>query len=141
MPSSPQQSEQSSPDYAGLVRFLLTPLLESPNTLSIDCEKANNSQRVWMRLAFEASDKGRVYGRGGRNIQAIRTLLNTSAASAAQSLYLEIYDGETQSSSKGAGRGGKREHTRQGKAEGNEEKNGSRRHRPSNAPKPSIKEK
>jgi predicted RNA-binding protein YlqC (UPF0109 family) len=86
--SSPQQT---SPDYAGLVRFLIEPLLEFPEALSIHCESANRSTRVWIRVAFEETDRGRVWGRGGRNIQAIRTLLDAAAKGAGQLVYLDIY--------------------------------------------------
>jgi uncharacterized protein len=97
---NPTQSSDSrsrslnSPDYSGLVQFLLSPFLESPESLYIDCEQANQNKRVWIRLAFEGSDKGRVYGRGGRNLQAIRTVLETAAATVGQSLYLDIYDSQ-----------------------------------------------
>jgi|GEM_PF-996151 len=83
-------NKRTKPDYMGLVKFLVTPFLESPEALSVDCEEFNNQQRVWLRLAFKAEDKGKVYGRGGRNIQAIRTLLQTSATIAGQTLSLEI---------------------------------------------------
>jgi predicted RNA-binding protein YlqC (UPF0109 family) len=68
--------------------------LESPGSLRIDCEQFNHDQRVWIRLAFEGEDKGRVFGRGGRNLQAIRTVLATAAAAAGQSLYLDIYESQ-----------------------------------------------
>lgn len=38
------------------------------------------------------SKKGRVYGRGGRNIQAVRTVLAALAQTAGQSVHLEIYE-------------------------------------------------
>lgn len=97
MPNPPSVSEQSgktNPDYLGLVRFLLSPFLESPDSLSLDCEQSNHNQRVLVRVAFDGTDKGRVYGRGGRNLQAIRTVLATAAALAGQSLSLDIYDSQ-----------------------------------------------
>jgi uncharacterized protein len=86
--------QDASPDYVGLVRFLIEPFLESPTSLSIDCEKSNANGRVWIRLAFEGADKGRVFGRGGRNIQAIRTVIQAAAQAAGQSVNLDIYDSE-----------------------------------------------
>ncbi|NEO33611.1 MAG: KH domain-containing protein [Symploca sp. SIO3C6] len=83
----------TSPDYESLVRFLIEPFLESPNSLSVDCEDSNSNGRVWIRLAFEGTDKGRVFGRGGRNIQAIRTLIKAIGQAAGQSVYLDIYEG------------------------------------------------
>ncbi len=89
-----RQAPSSPPDYLELVEFLVESLLESPESLSIDCEQVNNNQRVWVRVAFEGADTGRVFGRGGRNLQAIRSVLQTAAAAAGQSLYLDVYEGE-----------------------------------------------
>jgi hypothetical protein len=86
------QIQHASPDYIGLVEFLLEPFLDNPESLSVDCEELNNRQKVWLRVAFDVADKGKVFGRGGRNIQAIRTVLNTAAAVVGQSVYLEIYN-------------------------------------------------
>jgi uncharacterized protein len=61
--------------------------------------------RAWVRLAFDDPDKGRVYGRGGRNIQAIRTTLEAIAQTVGQSLYLDIYDGEAGDMRSGPPRG------------------------------------
>ena len=85
------QRQSTSPDYAELVRFLLQPFLDSPESLRVDCEISNANSRVWIRLAFFEADKGRVFGRGGRNIQAIRTVIQASAMAAGQSVYLDIY--------------------------------------------------
>jgi predicted RNA-binding protein YlqC (UPF0109 family) len=78
-------------DYVELVRFLIQPFLESPNSLSVDCETSTSTSRVWIRVAFEGEDKGRVFGRGGRNIQSIRTVIAAAAALAGHSVYLDIY--------------------------------------------------
>ena len=102
-PAAQQQS--ASPNYAGLVQFLIGPFLESPGSLRVDCELHPRQSRVWVRLAFEDPDKGRVYGRGGRNIQAIRTTLEAVAQTAGQSLYLDIYDGEAGERGSGPPRG------------------------------------
>jgi uncharacterized protein len=81
----------SNPDYIGLVRFLIQPFLESPESLSIDCEMCQAQNRAWIRIAFESGDKGKVFGRGGRNIQAIRTCVSAAAHLVGQSVYLDIY--------------------------------------------------
>lgn len=88
------QVSYPKPDYSGLVRYLVSPFLESIESFSVDCEEANQKQRVWIRLAFESEDKGRVYGRGGRNLQAIRTVLETAAKIAGQTIYLDIYESQ-----------------------------------------------
>ncbi|NES80991.1 MAG: KH domain-containing protein [Moorea sp. SIO2B7] len=85
------QAGTTSPDYVGLLYFLLQPFLEFPDSLSVDCEQSNNNKRVWLRVAFGVTEKGRVFGRGGRNIQAIKKVLETAAVAAGQSLYLDIH--------------------------------------------------
>jgi hypothetical protein len=79
------------PDYENLIRFLVQPFLESPEALRLDCEVSPNKAKVWIRLAFEGVDKGRVFGRGGRNIQAIRLVLSAIAQLANQSIHLDVY--------------------------------------------------
>lgn len=95
MPETPSSLQEASPDYVGLVRFLVAPFLESPASLRVDCEKSASKGRVWIRLAFEGADKGRVFGRGGRNIQAIRMVIQTVALAAGQSAHLDIYESQT----------------------------------------------
>lgn len=90
----------ASPNYVGLVQFLMQPFLESPESLSVDCEISQTLKRVWIRIAFDSNDKGKVFGRGGRNIQAIRTVIAAAAQLSQQSVYLDIY-GNTNSAREG----------------------------------------
>lgn len=117
--NTPSPSESTSPDYEGLVRFLIEPFLEIPEALHVNCEQANHSKRVWLRVAFEERERGRVWGRGGRNIQAIRTLLEAAARGANQSVYLDIYGSQDERN---------RHEERSG--DGSEETNKNRRPRP-----------
>ncbi|WP_353929185.1 KH domain-containing protein [Okeanomitos corallinicola TIOX110] len=87
----------TSPNYVGLVKFLVQPFLESPESLSVDCEMSHSLKRAWIRIAFDPTDKGKVFGRWGRNIQAIRTVIATAAELAGQSVYLDIYGSNSQS--------------------------------------------
>jgi hypothetical protein len=72
------------------------PFLESPESLSVDCEVSQTLKRVWIRIAFDSTDKGKVFGRWGRNIQAIRTVIAAAAELAGQSVYLDIYGSSSQ---------------------------------------------
>ncbi|MDX2242452.1 MAG: KH domain-containing protein [Leptolyngbyaceae cyanobacterium bins.302] len=87
----------ATPNFETLVRFLIQPFLESPDALKLDCEVAPNRPRVWVRLAFEGADKGRVFGRGGRNIQAIRTVLEAIGQLSGYSVHLDVYGGSPSS--------------------------------------------
>jgi predicted RNA-binding protein YlqC (UPF0109 family) len=87
----------TSPNYVGLVKFLIQPFLESPESLRVGCEMSHTLKRAWIRIAFDPTDKGKVFGRWGRNIQAIRTVIATAAELAGQTVYLDIYGSSSQS--------------------------------------------
>lgn len=92
--NSTEATPVSTLDFVGLVTFLLQPFLESSNSLRVDCEISPRRSHVLVRLAFEGEDKGRVFGRGGRNIQAIRTALQAIAQTAGYTAHLEVYGGQ-----------------------------------------------
>ena len=80
------------PDYRTLVRHLVEPLIGDPQSLRVDIESTAGGKRIRVRLSFDAQDRGRVFGRGGRTLQAIRQVMTTAALLADQTLRLEIYD-------------------------------------------------
>lgn len=90
---SPTPNSASSPHYEELVKFLLVPFVESPESLKVDCERSSGSSKVWVRVAFDSTDKGRVFGRGGRNLHAVRSTLAALAKVAGESVFLDIYGG------------------------------------------------
>ncbi|MDB9315676.1 KH domain-containing protein [Spirulina sp. CS-785/01] len=92
--------EKTRPNYEELVRFLVQPLLDEPDSLSIDSETSKGNQRVLIRLAFKGTEQGRVFGRGGRNIEAVRTVLEAAAIAAGQSVRLEIFGAQGHSQEK-----------------------------------------
>lgn len=92
--------EHTHPDYGELVRFLIEPLLDTPDALRINCEYVRGNLGVLVRVAFEEADHGRVFGRGGRNIEAIRTVLMATAQKAGQTARLEIFGKPPEPSSK-----------------------------------------
>ena len=91
----------SSPDYEKLARFLIEPFLEDAQSLSVNSEVNSNNKKIWLRIAFDKSDRGKVFGRGGRNIQAIRTTIQTAAKAHDQSVFLDIYSDESSESDNG----------------------------------------
>lgn len=80
-----------SPDFKALVQFLIAPFLDSPESLKVDCEVLPRTSRVMLRVAFDGEEKGRVFGRGGRNIQAIRTVLQAVATLSGYTAHLDVY--------------------------------------------------
>ena len=86
--------EATKPNYEGLVRFLIEPFLNDPQSLCVNSETNQNSSKIWLRVAFDKDDRGKVFGRGGRNIQAIRTTIDTAASAHSESVFLDIYSDE-----------------------------------------------
>ncbi len=89
----------SKPNYEELVRFLIEPFLNDPQSLCVNSEV--NQKKIWLRVAFDKSDRGKVFGRGGRNIQAIRTAIETAAKSHNELIFLDIYSDEPPKSDDG----------------------------------------
>jgi hypothetical protein len=83
----------SHPEFSGLVRFLIEPFLDSPDSLKIDCEENASKSKVWIRVAFSEEERGKVFGRGGRNVQAIRNVVRATAALSGWSAYFDVYGG------------------------------------------------
>jgi predicted RNA-binding protein YlqC (UPF0109 family) len=83
--------QSSRVDYIALIRFLIEPFLDSPQSLRIDSEVSPRTKRILIRLAIEGEDKGRVFGRGGRNIQAVRTVIQAVSKAAGDLVYIEVF--------------------------------------------------
>lgn len=103
-----------TPNYEGLVSFLMKPFLDSPEALKTDVERLSDKQRVLLRVAFSPDDRGRMFGRGGRNIQAIRTVLQATAALYDERVSLDVYG----------------ESAHQSRSSSDDENGGARRRRP-----------
>lgn len=78
-------------NYVHLVRFLISPFLDAPELLKVDCETSPRTMRVLIRLAVEGDDKGRMLGRGGRNVQAVRAVVQAVAQAAGHLVHLEVF--------------------------------------------------
>jgi uncharacterized protein len=79
-------------NYITLVKFLMEPLLERRDALKIDCETNVKGDRILIRVAFDPNEKGRVFGRNGRTIQSIRTLLTTMGNKDDRTVRFDIFD-------------------------------------------------
>ncbi len=103
-------------DYEALARFLMEPFLDKPEELKFHSESLAGGKKLWLRAAFnEDEDKGRVFGRGGRNIKAIRQAVMAAGKLHEKTVNLNVFgepqperadDGGGRSSSgRGDGRG------------------------------------
>jgi uncharacterized protein len=90
-------SPTNAPDYEQLVKFLFKPFLSASETLAVNCEYTAERNRVWLRIAVAGDDQSTAFGRGGRNIQAIRTVLQAAATGVGQSIHLDVYGSNSSS--------------------------------------------
>ena len=83
-------------DYEALARFLMEPFLDKPEVLKFHTESLAGGKKLWLRAAFdEDEDKGRVFGRGGRNIKAIRRTIMAAGKLQEMTVNLSVF-GEPQ---------------------------------------------
>ncbi len=93
--STPQPN---APDYGQLVKFLFQPFVSTVDAIGVDCEYTIDRRRVWIRVAIASNDRDSAFGRGGRNIQAVRTILQAAATAVGQSVHLDVYGNNNSSS-------------------------------------------
>ncbi|MEM9944452.1 MAG: KH domain-containing protein [Cyanobacteria bacterium P01_D01_bin.36] len=83
-------------DYEALARFLMEPFLDKPEMLKFHVESLAGGKKLWLRAAFdEDEDKGRVFGRGGRNIKAVRQAIMAAGKLEEMTVNLNVF-GEPQ---------------------------------------------
>lgn len=109
-------SKRTQSEYEALARFLMDPFLDKPEVLKFHSETLAGGKKLWLRAAFdEAEDKGRVFGRGGRNIKAVRTVIAATAKLSDMTVNLSVFGepeperserGERSSGGRGGGRSG-----------------------------------
>jgi uncharacterized protein len=118
---APSAQRLTQADYEALARFLMNPFLDEPAALKFHSETLAGGKKMWLRAAFnETEDKGRVFGRGGRNIKAVRTVIAAAAKRSAMMVNLSVFgepepersergDGEAfqRNRTEGGGRGGR----------------------------------
>lgn len=77
---------RSGADTEGLVRYLIESLVDVPEAVHIESEQADST--LSFRITLDPDDVGKVIGRGGRIIKAIRVLAR--AAGSAEGLQVEV---------------------------------------------------
>jgi len=72
------------------LRFVIGRLVEFPDEVVISASE--QERRVFVRVEMRRSDVGKVIGRNGQMIQAIRHLLNAAAAREGKRAVLELVE-------------------------------------------------
>lgn len=76
-------------DYAALVEFIVKNIVEKPDAVEVDGNsRRHRSQTVEVRL--DPADVGRVIGKGGKNIEAIRAVVKAAAIKDHQRVNVEV---------------------------------------------------
>ncbi|MGB7084358.1 MAG: KH domain-containing protein [Phormidesmis sp.] len=126
-------------DFEALARFLMEPFLDKPEALKFHVETLAGGKKLWLRAAFdEAEDKGRVFGRGGRNIKAIRNVIAAAAKPSDRVVNLSVFGEPAPERSDRGDRGSDRTSSRGdrgGRSGGGRGRGGDRASRP---PRPST---
>ena len=74
------------------LRDVLTPLLDHPDALRV--EVSGEGRRREVLVYAHTEDRGRIIGKHGRMISALRTLCKTAGEKAGLSVDLELFDGD-----------------------------------------------
>ena len=75
-------------DSEKLVRYLVTSLVDNPDAVSIEVKSDGDS--VTYEVTLDSEDVGKVIGRQGRVIKAIRTLVRAAAAPESEHVDVEV---------------------------------------------------
>ena len=78
-------------EIAGLVESVIRPLIDNPDDLVIDARETEDSS-IFVEVRVNEEDAGKVIGRQGRVIKAIRTLARAAASSANTHVDVELLD-------------------------------------------------
>ena len=78
-------------DLANLVRSLVTPLVDNPDEVSITSEETQDGS-ILIEVRVHEDDAGKVIGRQGRVIKAIRTLCRAAGSRRDQHVEVELID-------------------------------------------------
>lgn len=75
-------------DTEGIVRYLIESLVDSPEAVEITVVESDES--ITFQVALDADDVGKVIGRGGRIIKAIRTLARAAGSTEGRQVEVDV---------------------------------------------------
>lgn len=75
-------------DYTDLVRYIVTAIVAKPDAVKVAFVEGDRTDRV--EVTLDPQDVGKVIGRGGRNIDAIRAVVRAAALKNRDRVTVEI---------------------------------------------------
>ena len=82
---------EQTEDIVGLVDAVVRPLIEFPDDLRIEASEAEDGS-ILVEVHVNEEDAGKVIGRQGRVIKAVRTLTRAAASRTATHVEVELID-------------------------------------------------
>ena len=73
-----------------LLILLVRPIVDEPESVEVAATESDN--RVELALTVAPDDVGKVIGRGGRTIRAIRTVVKAASVNAGKRVNVEVAD-------------------------------------------------
>ena len=77
-------------DIEELVQYIVQAIVDTPEEVSISAIEGGHTTVLELRVA--KSDLGKVIGKQGRNVQAIRTILNSVSGKVKKRVVLELIE-------------------------------------------------
>ena len=71
-----------------LLTYLVKSLVEKPDEVSLDSSEESNATRF--KLKVSDSDKGKIIGRNGKVINAIRTMLSAGTSRDSKRVFIDV---------------------------------------------------
>ncbi len=76
-------------DYKGLVEYIIKTMAEEPEGISIEAHDRHRGA-VSLKIKMAERDMGKLIGRGGRNIEAIRTLVRVASLRERRKVFVDL---------------------------------------------------
>jgi hypothetical protein len=89
-PARAAVADASQPDVEAFVLYAVQALVDHPDQASVTAEKSDRALTLQVRCA--KGDAGKIIGKSGKTIAAIRTLANGAAGRAGPKIQVEILD-------------------------------------------------
>jgi predicted RNA-binding protein YlqC (UPF0109 family) len=78
------------PDYGELVRYMVRSIVSQPDAVEVTVEQ--DGHRVTVRITTAPGDLGKLIGRGGRHIEAIRMVVRAASLRPRDRVQVEVRD-------------------------------------------------
>ncbi|MGC1183871.1 MAG: KH domain-containing protein [Candidatus Dormiibacterota bacterium] len=78
------------PEYGELVRYMVQQIVSRPEAVEVGVEQ--DSHRVTVRIKTAPEDLGKLIGRGGRHIEAVRMVVRSASLRPRDRVYIEVSD-------------------------------------------------